>query len=571
MSSPRSSDSQSSHSADNGITTPSAPPHSPHHHRLPHAPQRQVDLDARDAQKQLDIEKMDQESGTSTPMPESESGEAPRRVIGFAKNDPENPVNWHWKKKFLPVFAAMMSVMNSTISSSLAAGSTDQISEYFHITSQAQLVLPTSIFLVGYVIGPLFFGPLSESYGRKLIMIAAFAVFTIFTLACAVADTFAGLVVFRLLVGIPGSCAISVVGGVIADVYNDPTSRGRAMALFMAATTFGPLIGPVASGFIAVVSWRWTFWLGLIIAGVTWIPLLAMPETYGPVILKRRAKRLRKESGDDDVFAPIELEPQDVRHVVTVVLTRPIRMMLFEWIVLFSCLYLSFVYAVFYMFFQAYPIMYRGTYGFNAGEEGLAFLPIGLGALIACAMYLTYDAFLARARARHRPWTRNEEARRLPLACAAGPFIVASLFWAGWTARPSIHWAAPVFAGVPFGVGYLLCFMAILNYLVDAYEVFAASAMAAAGTSRSVFGAVLPFATRPMYGALGVDWACSLLGFVMLGLCAIPFVFWRFGGAIRANSAFCRELKERRERQEEKDRQDERDDGDVEKGVGRGD
>lgn len=132
------------------------------------------------------------------------------------------------------------------------------------------------------------------------------------------------------------------------------------MALFMAATTFGPLIGPVASGFIAVVSWRWTFWLGLIIAGVTWIPLLAMPETYGPVILKRRAKRLRKESGDDDVFAPIELEPQDVRHVVTVVLTRPIRMMLFEWIVLFSCLYLSFVYAVFYMFFQAYPIMYRG-------------------------------------------------------------------------------------------------------------------------------------------------------------------------------------------------------------------
>ncbi|KAK7717020.1 hypothetical protein SLS57_006427 [Botryosphaeria dothidea] len=515
MSSPRSSDSQSSHSADNGITTPSAPPHSPHHHttaeiflldRLPHAPQRQVDLDARDAQKQLDIEKMDQESGTSTPMPESESGEAPRRVIGFAKNDPENPVNWHWKKKFLPVFAAMMSVMNSTISSSLAAGSTDQISEYFHITSQAQLVLPTSIFLVGYVIGPLFFGPLSESYGRKLIMIVAFAVFTIFTLACAVADTFAGLVVFRLLVGIPGSCAISVVGGVIADVYNDPTSRGRAMALFMAATTFGPLIGPVASGFIAVVSWRWTFWLGLIIAGVTWIPLLAMPETYGPVILKRRAKRLRKESGDDDVFAPIELEPQDVRHVVTVVLTRPIRMMLFEWIVLFSC-----------------------TYGFNAGEEGLAFLPIGLGALIACAMYLTYDAFLARARARHRPWTRNEEARRLPLACAAGPFIVASLFWAGWTARPSIHWAAPVFAGVPFGVGYLLCFMAILNYLVDAYEVFAASAMAAAGTSRSVFGAVLPFATRPM------------------------------------------ELKERRERQEEKDRQDERDDGDVEKGVGRGD
>ncbi|EOD47242.1 putative mfs multidrug transporter protein [Neofusicoccum parvum UCRNP2] len=421
----------------------------------------------------------------------------------------------------------MLSVMNSTISSSLAAGATDPIAKYFHITSQAQLVLPTSIFLVGYVIGPLFFGPLSEAYGRKLIMILAFAMFTVFTLA------------------------------VIADVHDNPTSRGRSMALFMAATTFGPLIGPVASGFIAVISWRWTFWLGLIIAGVTWIPLLAMPETYAPVILKRRAKRLRKQTGDPNIFAPIELEPKDMRHVVTVVLTRPIRMMLFEWIVLFFSLYLSFVYAVFYMFFQAYPIMYRGTYGFNAGEEGLAFLPIGVGALIACAMYLLYDRFLALARAQNRPWTRSEEARRLPLACIAGPFIVLSLFWAGWTARPRVHWLAPALAGVPFGVGYLLCFMAILNYLVDAYDVFAASAMAAAGASRSLFGAALPFAARPLYARLGVAWACSALGFVMLALCAIPFVFWRYGDAIRARSAFCCELREKRREMEEEEEEEE--------------
>lgn len=81
--------------------------------------------------------------------------------------------------------------------------------------------------------------------------------------------------------------------------------------------------------------------------------------------------------------------------------------------------------------------------------------------------------------------------------------------------------------------------------------------MAAAGTSRSIFGAVLPFAARPMYERLGIDWACSLLGFVMLGLCAIPFVFWRFGDEIRANSAFCNELKGRRKQQEQEDELDE--------------
>ena len=143
-------------------------------------------------------------------------------------------------------------------------------------------------------------------------------------------------------------------------MYHDPVVRGRAMAVFMTITTFGPLLGPVVSGFISVVSWRWTYWLGLIIAGVTWVPLLLMPETYPPVILKRRARRLRKMLHDPSFVAPIELENRGPRYIVTVVLTRPIRMILFEPLVLFSCVYLSFVYTVFYIFFQAYPIMYRG-------------------------------------------------------------------------------------------------------------------------------------------------------------------------------------------------------------------
>lgn len=262
-----------------------------------------------------------------------------------------------------PLTTVIVAVLNSTISSSLSAGATSELSAYFNVTNQSLLVLPTSIFIVGYVVGPLIFGPLSETYGRKWVMTGAFAMFTAFTLGCALAQSYAQLVVFRLLVGVPGSCAISVVGGVCADVYNDPLLRGRAMAVYMAATTFGPLIGPIISGFISVVDWRWTFWVGLIIAGMTWVPLVLMPETYAPVILKQRAARLRKETGDPNIFAPIEIENKGWKYVVLVVLTRPIRMMLFEWLVLFCCIYLSFVYAVFYMFFQAYPIMYKGKFG----------------------------------------------------------------------------------------------------------------------------------------------------------------------------------------------------------------
>jgi hypothetical protein len=203
--------------------------------------------------------------------------------------------------------------------------------------------------------------------------------------------------------------------------------------------------------------------------------------------------------------------------------------------------------AIFYIFFQSYPIIFTGLYKMNAGETGLTFLPIGVGAIISAGFYLAWDIILARAQAKQTPWSRSEEMRRLPLACIAGPFLVISLFWAGWTARTDIHWIVPVLSGIPFGIGYLCLFMALLNYLVDAYEIFAASAMAAASFSRSAFGAVLPFGAKPMYRALGIPWACSLLGFLSVGLCAVPFIFLKFGPQMRARSKFCQYLLKRKE------------------------
>lgn len=212
--------------------------------------------------------------------------------------------------------------------------------------------------------------------------------------------------------------------------------------------------------------------------------------------------------------------------------------------------------AIFYIFFQSYPIIFMGTYGFNEGEEGLAFIPIGIGAVISAGLYLTWDKILLRGQTLQKPWAKSEEMRRLPLACFAGPFFVISLFWAGWSARTDVHWIVPVLSGIPFGIGYLCLFMALLNYLVDAYEIFAASAMAAASFSRSSFGAVLPFGAKPMYRALGVPWACSLLGFFSLALCAIPFIFLKFGPKMRERSKFCQYLaQKKREEAEARERE----------------
>ena len=314
---------------------------------------------------------------------------------------------------------------------------------------------------------------------------------------------------------------------------------------------WGPLVGPVMSGYAAAnLDWRWVYWIAAIFAGAPWPFILFCPESYGPTILKRRAKRLRKETSDPNILSPSDIEPHDLKNLMTVVLARPIRMIMYEAIVSTTCLYLSFVYAIFYMFFEAYPIIFVKTYGFSYGEEGLTFLPMGIGSALGCCIYLYWDVRLKHAKEQNKAWSAKEEYRRLPLACIAGPLLTIALFWVGWTARPDIHWIVPTLSGLSFGAGYLLLFMSLLNYVVDAYEVYAASATAATACTRSLFGAVLPFAATPMYTKLGVPWACSLLGFLSLAMCAIPFVFIRYGDAIRTRSKFSQELKARKEEME---------------------
>jgi MFS family permease len=131
------------------------------------------------------------------------------------------------------VFLTAMLVLNSTIGSALPSMAVPFITEEFHITSSEQKVLPISVFLIGYVFGPLIWGPLSEQYGRRNLTFATFTVFTIFTMACALAPNWPALLIFRFFCGVFASSPIAIVAGILADVYDDPRTRGKAFAIFM--------------------------------------------------------------------------------------------------------------------------------------------------------------------------------------------------------------------------------------------------------------------------------------------------------------------------------------------------
>lgn len=115
-----------------------------------------------------------------------------------------------------------------------------------------------------------------------------------------------------------------------------------------------------------------------------------------------------------------------------------------------------------------------------------------------------------------------------------------SLFWYGWTANKGVHWIVPIIATGLFGIGFFAVMMCVQTYLVDAYGLYAASALAANTVVRSLVGAFLPFAAQPMYDALGIGWGTSALAFIALAFMPCPMLFYVYGERIRRR--FAREV-----------------------------
>ncbi|CAG8202654.1 unnamed protein product [Penicillium salamii] len=453
----------------------------------------------------------------------------------------ENLNHRHWIRKIHIVLAGILFIFNSAFGSSLPSGAHDAIADDFHLAhDDTKLVLPNSLYLAGFAIGPLIFGPLSEHVGRKPVLIGTFSGYLIFTMACALSPNLSALLVFRLLAGLNAASPNAVIGGLYADILDDPSTRGIAMALFMVVTAFGPQLAPLVSGFVSEVSWRWAFWVGLAVGGVGYPLILFIPETYVPVLKKRHARKMAR-LGNETHTTHQNLHTRGTNSDTDSILNifmRPFKMIFTEPILLFASLFMGFTYALFYLYFQAYPLIFQDLYGLSPGMAGLAFLPISVGALISFALFLLYSSWHSKAVQRGKEWATQEEYRRLPLAAFGAPLLPIALFWLGWSSKASIHPVVPMMSGLLFGIGYILIFMAMINYLTDAYKQYSASAQAAASTLRSCFAVCLPLATNSMYGTLGINWASSVLAFVAIVLAVIPFVFIRYGQWIRSHSPF---------------------------------
>lgn len=399
----------------------------------------------------------------------------------------------------------------------------------FHV-SQVAATLGLTLFVAGYGLGPMLWASMSEvpQIGRNPVYIGTLIAFVVLQLGVIYAKNFGMLLAFRFITGFVGSPVLATGGASIADIYS-PSKRAYGIGVWGAAAVCGPVLGPLVGGFAAEVKgWTWTIWELMWLSGaVLALLIFFLPETSSSNILFRRARRLRALTGNTKLKSEPEIlgEQMTGKDIALMVLVRPFTLNFTEPMVFLLNLYIALIYGLLYIWFESFPIVFVGIYSFTLGTQGLAFLGILIGALLAMPLFAWYTYKYTEPQFNENGELQPE--KRLPPAMIGAFFIPVSLFWFGWSARASVHWIMPVVGSGFFSIGTFFLFNSVLGYLPDAYPDYVASVLAGNDFMRSSFGAGFPLFAAAMYNKLGVGWASSLLAFLSIAFIPIPFVLYK--------------------------------------------
>jgi len=459
-------------------------------------------------------------------------------LVKWDEGEQANPQNWSTKYKAWITFQLGMLALAASLGSSIISPAEETIAAYTGVSTEAA-VLCVSLYILGFAFGPLLWAPISEIWGRRISMLPAMIGLALFSIGTATSRNAQSVFITRFFAGVFGSAPVSNVSAALGDIWS-PKARGTAITFYAVAVVGGPTIGPVIGSALTVNShlgWRWTgYILAIWVFVVDILAFFCLPEMYSPFLLKKKAQRLRKESGDSRYHHPHEDVKIDPKTIVTKHLTRPVRMLITEPMVTCIAIYASFVYALLYMTLEVFPIVFEQNRGWPAVSSTTPFLALFVGVLSAVVINLGNQPRYARI-VDANGGKPVPEARLAPMV-VGGVLFVIGLFWFGWTANPDIFWLSPVIAAAFIGAGFNVIFQQCINFLVDTYQVYAASAVSANTFLRSLFAAGLPLAAKPMFNNLGVGPAMSILGGVAALALPVPFIFMKYGLALRKRSTF---------------------------------
>ncbi|KAK9455006.1 major facilitator superfamily domain-containing protein [Dipodascopsis uninucleata] len=436
-------------------------------------------------------------------------------VTWDSASDPNNPKNFSFSVKVYAVLNVAAIATAVGIAGSIDAAVLPQAAKDLHVSEVAES-LAVGSFLVGFGFGAVLAAPFSEMFGRNAVYISTLIIFELFIMACGLAPNFGAQIVLRFFAGIFGSTPLVCAGGSIADLW-DSLDKTWSFPLYAIAGFPGPTLGPVLASFVgqSKLSWRWAEWITLLFSGVVIFTVVGfLPETYGPLILKWKAKALREKTGDMRYRSEFETRHINLVARMKAGLTRPFAMAR-EPIILILSLYITILYIVLFTFLNGYTFIFKDVYGVSQGITNIIFVAMYVGmCMTAINVYPIYRKTKRLLRdIDENGKSKFEPEARLWFGMLGGSIsIPISLFWMGWTDYPSISIWSPIIASSLFGYGMLSIFICIYMYLC-------AGGMTAVGI--------------PFYHNMGVHWTLTIMGSLSVLLVPTPYVLYRWGHKIR--------------------------------------
>ncbi|KAJ5718474.1 hypothetical protein N7488_004120 [Penicillium malachiteum] len=449
-------------------------------------------------------------------------------LVEWIHNDPGDPHKMkEWLKWSITLLQAA-SFLSITYASASLSAADPQLKEEFGASTELT-VADTSLFVLGFAIGPAVWAPLSELYGRQVIYFITLGMATLFAGVTIASPNIAAVLVLRFFSGAFGSSAVSNAGGVVSDMYT-ARDRGLATIAFIGAPFLSPGLGPITCDFLAV-SKGWMFLVGIAL----------IPETYSPVLLRKRAAKLSKITGA--VYKSrldVEQSHKTAGQVFTATMVRPWILLFMEPIVLLLSVYMAIIYGTMYMEFAAFPIVFEDARNWTESTSGLSFLGMVIVQTLGCVYSILDDARYKKI-ANSTKYGRPPPETRLIPAMVGAVTLPIDLFWFAWTNYPSIHWIVCEIGTVLFGFSHVSIFLSVVNYIVDGYTLYAASALDGNAVIRALFGAAFPLFTTPMYDRLGIHWGSSISAFLAAACLPFPWIFYKYGPAIRRHCRYAAE------------------------------
>jgi multidrug resistance protein len=315
-----------------------------------------------------------------------------------------------------------------------------------------------SSYVLGYAVGPLVVGPLSEIYGRVWLYHICNLLFVCFTCGCAVSHSLGVLAFMRFLAGWGGSSVFTLGPASIADVVL-PEHRGPLLALIGIMYNLGPAISPLVGSHVNdSLNWRWVFGVTALMGAVgTLAGFVGLSETYAPILLERKTRRLRSWSGNQALRSGLESGLSPWQTFKTAML-RPLKMLLLPNILLISLLTAT-GYGFMYILYTTIPTTFTDIYHWKSKQTGYAYLGTAVGNILGLGIGAGIGGAITKKRAA-RGDTKPEN--QLFLMIFMWPLVGVGLIMYGWTTRNGVHWMAPLVGSALFGAGAMSAIVSIL-------------------------------------------------------------------------------------------------------------